>query len=113
MSYDKALEAAGAEIILFEMFGSYQGDWWAKVKHNGVIGWVHGSFGSCTGCDAFEAEFGYDDDEDSPDFQKRLVDFGNTYMNPLYTQKQAEEIAEKESYGEQEQIEFIKTNAIK
>ena len=59
MSYQEALEAAGATVHAFEFFGSYQGDWWAKVTYNGETGWVHGSYGSCSGCDAFEAEFGF------------------------------------------------------
>jgi len=35
MSYDEALKAAGAEVLLYESFGSYQGDWWAKVVKRG------------------------------------------------------------------------------
>lgn len=58
MSYKKCLELAGAEVIVFQYFGSYQGDWWAKVRYNGQMGWVNGSFGSCSACDAFEFEFG-------------------------------------------------------
>ena len=50
MSYCQALEAAGAKILQFKSFGSYQGDWWAKVEYNGEIGWVAGSYGSCSGC---------------------------------------------------------------
>ena len=57
MSYKEALEAAGAEVELFEEFGSYQGDWYARVKINGERKWIHGYFGSCSGCDAFEHEF--------------------------------------------------------
>lgn len=57
MSYQSALESAGAVVHAYEEFGSYQGDWYAKVTHNGVTGWVSGSFGSCSGCDAWEAEF--------------------------------------------------------
>lgn len=33
MSYENALKAAGAEILEFGQFGSYQGDWWAKVRY--------------------------------------------------------------------------------
>jgi hypothetical protein len=59
MSYETALEAAGAVVHDFQSFGSYQGDWLAKVTYQGVTGFVRGSYGSCSGCDSFEAEFGY------------------------------------------------------
>lgn len=59
MSYETAMKAAGATVHHYEAFGSYQGEWWALVTYNGVTGWVNGSYGSCSGCDAFEAEFGY------------------------------------------------------
>lgn len=48
-SYEGALKAAGATIILYEEFGSSQGDWYALVEHRGMKGWVHGDFGSCSG----------------------------------------------------------------
>ncbi len=59
MSYQQALEAAGAKVLAFENFGSYQGDWWARVRVKGRLGFIGGSFGSCSGCDAFESEFSY------------------------------------------------------
>jgi len=63
MGYYEALEAAGAEVLAFEQFGSYQGDWWAKVNYNGRQFWIHGTYGSCSGCDSFEAEFGWSEDQ--------------------------------------------------
>lgn len=63
MSYEKALAAAGAVVHDYKSFGSYQGDWVADVTVNGQRGFIQGSYGSCSGCDAFEAEFGWDDDE--------------------------------------------------
>jgi hypothetical protein len=63
MSYQNALSAAGAEIHEFKEFGSYQGEWFALVTYNGEKGWVQGCYGSCSGCDSFEAEFGWDDRE--------------------------------------------------
>ena len=79
MSYKSALIAAGAEVLEFMSFGKYSGTWYAKVKYEGETGWTSGWFGSCTICDAFEAEFGYDDDE-KPDYQERLADFGRGYL---------------------------------
>lgn len=63
MSYEEALKAAGAEVHAYETFGSYQGDWWALVSYEGKHGFVHGYYGSCSGCDAFEAEFGWTENE--------------------------------------------------
>jgi hypothetical protein len=82
MSYDTALEAAGAEVLDFQMFGDYQGTWIAKVKYNGEIGYVQGCYGSCSVCDAFEAEFDYSYD-DKPDHQERLAKFGKSYLNHI------------------------------
>jgi len=89
MSYEQALKAAGAEVHCFENFGSYQGDWWAKVTYNGVTGWINGSCGSCSGCDAFKGEFQWGDDEKS-DYQERLARFGAEYLDRIYTQEDAE-----------------------
>jgi hypothetical protein len=56
--YQGLLERAGAKVLAFDYFGDYQGTWVAKVEHAGVVKWVIGAYGSCSGCDAFEAEFG-------------------------------------------------------
>lgn len=108
MSYEEALQAAGAEVLEFEQFGSYQGDWWAKVRYKDELGWVQGSYGSCSGCDAFESEFGcaedycsehaYQHNDDCPACQEakkkyaeKLADFGRGYLDGLLTQEKAEE----------------------
>ena len=80
--YEDALKAAGAKIIAFEAFGDWQGSWLALVEYNGERGWVQGSFGSCDHCDAFQAEFGWDDREHE-DYQQRLAAFGRTYLDVL------------------------------
>lgn len=106
MSYKKALEAAGATILEFKEFGDYQGSWFAFVDYKSERGWVMGSYGSCTECDAYEAEFGdsewqgclehyyHVDDcefcvqqaaEHQEEFQKRLVSFGESYLSPVST----------------------------
>lgn len=59
MGYKKCLEQAGCKVIDFKSFGSYQGTWMAFVEYKGEKGIVSGSFGSCSYCDAFQAEFGY------------------------------------------------------
>jgi hypothetical protein len=101
MSYEKALEAAGATIHQFKDFGSYQGEWFALVTYNGDTGWIQGSFGSCSHCDAFEGEFGWDEhewcDQHSYDpqadcigcqkakakYQIKLANFGKGYLDGL------------------------------
>ena len=55
--YHLALKAAGAEVIDTHYAGSYQGTWGSIVIYNGKKGLVTGSYGSCSGCDAFQAEF--------------------------------------------------------
>jgi hypothetical protein len=81
MGYQQALEAAGAKIRAFKEFGSYQGDWFAITEDDYVI---QGSYGSCSGCDAFEAEFGYDSHNlTDKQYQSKLASFGQEYlMNP-------------------------------
>lgn len=108
MGYNEAMTAAGAKVIEFKSFGSYQGDWWAKVElQDGRTGWINGSYGSCSGCDAFEAEFGWNDDfcgqhsynrvetceactEIKTEYDKRLATFGAGYLDGLMSQEQAE-----------------------
>jgi hypothetical protein len=114
MSYQKALEAAGAEVLDFQEFGSYQGDWWARVRVDGKEGWVKGSYGSCSGCDAFAGEFDsmghyhgeeyaseYVSDVSDKDFApetcercadlgRRLAEFGRGYLADILTQAEAE-----------------------
>jgi hypothetical protein len=103
MSYQDALTAAGATVISFESFGSWQGEWVALVEYRGERGWVQGSFGSCDHCDAFEAEFGWDADE-KDNYQARLASFGESYLGGLQTTQQVlsqfEEVAEWDSDAE-------------
>lgn len=109
MSYQQAMEAAGAYVADFEEFGSYQGDWWAKVEFNGRTGFVRGYFGSCTGCDAFQGEFGYHEERcdehrwkrpeefaDCPSckskaasYQERLAAFGAEYLEDIQSAETA------------------------
>lgn len=133
MSYQEALEAAGAQVLAFEEFGSYQGDWWALVKYEGETGWVNGSYGSCSGCDAFEGEFGYSNgynggsgfwdyetdkyreptDEERKDYEARLADFGKTYLDGVMTQEQAEAAASANLQWDSDapaMLDFIRKN---
>jgi hypothetical protein len=65
MGYSSALTAAGAKVIDFKHFGDYQGTWGAIVDYNGERSLVTGSYGSCSMCDSYQAEFdryGHPDD---------------------------------------------------
>jgi hypothetical protein len=116
--YQEAMEAAGAKVLAYESFGSYQGEWFAKVDYNGDVGWVAGSFGSCSYCDAFEGEFGWNDHE-SPDYEQRLADFGRTYLDTILPQEKQEELLQsaldgREGHWYYEDVEatydFVKGN---
>ena len=126
MSYEQALEAAGAKVLASERFGSYQGDWFALVEYEGRRGYVHGAYGSCSGCDDFEAEFDVDNekcqkhryDRDSPtcaacdaakvEYQRRLVEFGRDYLDQLLTQAEAEALASKNLAWDADAHEMLK-----
>ena len=133
MSYEMAMRAAGAEVIQFQEFGDYQGNWWAKVNFEGKAGWVNGSYGSCSGCDAFQAEFdtmghyhgdeyGYTEEtkdffdpacEKCVDFRARLISFGRTYLDNLMAQEEAEkEVSQHLEWDSdaREALEWLKTN---
>ncbi len=127
--YREALEAAGAKVEAFEEFGSYQGDWWAKTDK----GWINGSYGSCSGCDAFQAEFGYSDTgeceeheyrEAPPDcaacveakaaYQVKLANFGREYVDAAMSYDKAIENVSRNLEWDsdaQKMLDFIKAHA--
>jgi hypothetical protein len=77
------LELAGARVIAYETFGSYQGDWLAKVEHNGAVKWIHGSYGSCSGCDALEHALEDCEWDDEEGRNQKMKEIGhNELMNP-------------------------------
>ena len=82
MSYIDALKAAGAKVEDFREFGSYQGTWFALVTFRRKVGFVSGSYGSCSGCDAFQGEFGFQDTSDAG-YQWRLKKFGLSYLEAM------------------------------
>lgn len=107
MSYQESLEAAGDTIIAFEQFGSYQGEWYALVEWNGERGWVNGCFGSCSYCDAFEAEFGWSADEEDG-YQQKLADFGRVYLEGMMSQDAAEKAAGENISWDSDAEEMLK-----
>jgi len=75
--YVDALKAAGAKVLGFCEFGDYGGVWLAHVTlPNGCEAYIKGYFGSCSGCDDYEAEFGIIDEIEP----EKLADFGRKYL---------------------------------
>ncbi len=112
MGYQQTLEANGVIVKHYKEFGSYQGTW-ISVLEDGRF--IEGSYGSCSGCDAFEAEFGYGDEPEINDgkyylgnrswdegslstldqyeidkktYEKRLKDFGKSYLDSAETKEE-------------------------
>jgi len=136
VSYELAMERAGAEVLLYKEFGSYQGDWLAKVIYEGKQMWINGSYGSCSGCDSFQAEFdncSHDCDGNGGDYYnpvhsnrfykcnrcmeilEKLIEFGLNYINNYaFTQEEMENKLNKDSdYSDDKEIyEYIIKNAI-
>lgn len=132
LSYEGALVAAGATVHAFQEFGSYQGEWWAKVTYNGETGWVSGSYGSCSGCDALQGQFGWGFGEteewDSEYHERRpksaerlkeerdqFADFGRSYLEDMiFAQEEAEAEAARNIEWDMEAmsvVDFIRANA--
>lgn len=53
--YREFLEALECEILAWETFGDYQGDYAVILRRNDLLGFVVIGYGSCSGCDALEA----------------------------------------------------------
>jgi hypothetical protein len=139
MGYKESLELAGAVVHDYQEFGSYSGDWWAYVTYNGVTGWINDYFGSCSGCDAFEGEFGSDEfphaHEDDPyfnpywdmsklkddcvkcqEFKARVIEFGQSYLENIITQEEAEEKTSENlewDIDAKGMLEFVKSKRVK
>lgn len=132
-SYSGALEDAGAQVLAFEQFGDYQGSWFAKVSYDGSEFWVVGGYGSCSGCDALEAEFGYGNAERCGEHkysygevpgcaacakQQEIaatawIDFGKSYLTDRRSASELIEEYEKNKDWDSDAnsiIEFIKAN---
>ena len=93
-NYREALEAAGATLLDFGEFGTWEGNW---IAHLADGRFVEGAFGSCSGCDAFESEFGLLDygcdahcrpneicgecAKKAANYARRLAIFGQTYLD--------------------------------
>lgn len=82
MGYISALRKAGATVHAEKFSGDYQGTWLALVTFNGMIGICSGGYGSCGGCDAFQAwrdNFGWS--EEPTDVQ--YAAFAKDYLDSI------------------------------
>lgn len=107
--YEWALGEAGAEVIAYRSFGSYQGDWWARVRYQGKDGWIKGSYGSCSGCDAWEHEVGWDD-RTRQEWHDFAMKFAAPYLDDIIDQAKAEEMAAEHiawDMDAKEMLEFV------
>lgn len=88
MSYEDAFAAVpGCKVEWCDYFGSYQGRLCAKLAVEGEEGprYILDYYGSCSGCDSFEAEFSYAN-EPTPE---KLAEFGKPYVEAAMTLDQA------------------------
>ena len=129
--YCQALIFAGAEVLAFKTFGSYQGDWIAKIKLNGEILWIHDYYGSCSGCDAFQSEVdiewhqhedgktvwgidGFKEDcEACQKMKTQYADFGKKYFEDTVSYEKLLENVGKNiewDYEAQEMVDWVKNN---
>lgn len=53
--YEAGLKEAGYEILAWETFGDWQGDYSLVLKNGNDFGFVVIGYGSCSGCDSMEA----------------------------------------------------------
>lgn len=118
MGYREAIEAAGATVHVFQEFGSYQGTWLAKVTYKETKGWIEGAYGSCSGCDSFQAEFNYTSHlhgdiyhdpiydgfkegcQQCDDTKAQFRTFGESYLHSIVSWEQLTEIYRKKTLGE-------------
>lgn len=106
-TYEELLKDICEEVYCYGEFGSYQGDWYAKVKYNGKICWIHGLYGSCSGCDWLQAQYW------KKDAYAIRQSFITEYLEPsmILTQEEAEKEASKDidwDFEADEVLAFIK-----
>lgn len=116
-NYEDVLKDVCEEVYCYKEFGSYQGDWWAKVKYKSKVTWIKGFYGSCSGCDWLQSEMDYyggaSDEVIQKENERVKTAFIKDYLSEdmFYTQEKAEEkAAENKSWDceADEMLEFIK-----
>ena len=130
MGYKECLELAGAKVIDYAAFGSYQGDWIAYVEYKGKTGFIKDYFGSCSGCDSYKSEFdfsnhdcidgkyysphysGYKDNCELCQVERlRAIKFGEAYLEDILSYDEVlRKVSENLTWdsGAQEMVDFVK-----
>lgn len=57
---DMLSQVFDAELVAYQEYGSYQGEYLAVLNEKGIYKFYMDSYGSCSGCDWIEAERGYE-----------------------------------------------------
>jgi len=127
-SYEDILHRIYDEVLFYNEYGSYQGDWLAKVKKGDEEFWLWGWYGSCSGCDWFLAETNYPwlrdlEDTNFDDFfekvkeeTKRLIkSFVDNYEADKFTKEELitnleNKLKEWDDDDQREMLEDVKKN---
>lgn len=95
--YHLALHMTGVKVLAYETFDDYQGTWLAHIEFpNGERYFIHDYYGSCSGCDEFQArdimerKYNYDTGqyEENLAYAHELRDFGREYLTNCMTEEQ-------------------------
>jgi len=87
--YRELLEERVGECLLWEEFGSYQGDYVAIVGSGDLLGLAIIGYGSCSGCDALEA-CGWGDEDD---YEQNVSDLMDDIQRSVFWGTKAEILA--------------------
>ena len=73
--YPMVAGVRGQDVLLFQQFGSYQGEWMMLARTADTFYVYKDSYGSCSGCDSYEAAgFGWRDDGISMDAARKFAE---------------------------------------
>lgn len=81
----------GVTEVKAEYYGSYQGEFLCSIIKDGEYLLIHDWYGSCSGCDAFEAELGHGDVA-----REDAINFAESYINSAIPRHKMIEFLEKE-----------------
>lgn len=63
MGYPMVAGIRGQEVLLYQQFGSYQGEWMMLARDPETFFIYKDYYGSCSGCDSYEANFSWGESE--------------------------------------------------
>lgn len=103
MYEDAIAKVPGVEVLDIQYFGYYQGSFICKIKVNEEIKYIYADYGSCCGCDSYEAEFAFSDPSD-----EQLASFGESYLSLAQSKEALLDQLKNNIYGEGEESEEYK-----